>query len=92
MNDNSSSGGATAANDTQLLGAGGDPASAVVIDVTDVAWKEALKAGDLVDAKDSAGMWYQVRRCSYFGGVIYLVDVLTHTLTPCCAPRHASWR
>jgi hypothetical protein len=32
-----------------------------VVDVTDTAWKEGLQAGDLVDAQDSTGVWYQVR-------------------------------
>lgn len=31
------------------------------LDVTDTAWKDGLRAGHLVDAQDSSGVWYQVR-------------------------------
>lgn len=56
--------------DVTMAPGGGDGASAqgsghdnggAVVDVTDTAWKDGLRAGDLVDAQDASGVWYQVR-------------------------------
>jgi hypothetical protein len=41
---------------------GGYGNGTTVIDVTDSTWKEALEVGCLLDARDSSGVWYQVRR------------------------------
>lgn len=56
---NTGNNGPTSSNQEQ----GGDRA---VLDVTDEAWKSEIEVGSLLDARDAAQVWYQVRFIAVF--------------------------
>ena len=65
------------------LGLGLDNGSGdAVLDVTDAdnVWKAALGAGDLIDARDGTGMWYQVSHltiiCIMLNIILFVMMIL----------------
>ena len=51
---------ATSAANVSKASAPSQPQHAGVIDVTDETWKADLEVGSLLDARDTAQVWYQV--------------------------------